>query len=40
VALYRVRFSMAEVWAERAERPDDFLEAEIFAHWLEPADAA
>jgi nitrile hydratase len=40
VALYRVRFSMAEVWAERAERPDDILEAEIFAHWLEPADAA
>lgn len=40
VPLYRVRFTMAEVWGDGAERPDDILEAEIFAHWLEPADAA
>ena len=40
VPLYRVRFTMAEVWGDAAERPDDILEAEIFAHWLEPADAA
>ena len=40
VPLYRVRFSMAEIWGDDAERPDDILEAEIFAHWLEPADAA
>jgi len=36
--LYRVRFTMAEVWGEAAENPDDLLEAEIFAHWLEPLD--
>jgi nitrile hydratase len=34
--LYRVRFTMAELWGPDAERPDDTLEAEIFAHWLEP----
>jgi nitrile hydratase len=36
VPLLRVRFTMAEVWGSAAERPDDVLEAEIFAHWLEP----
>lgn len=35
--LYRVRFTMAEVWGESAERPDDVLDAEIFDTWLEPA---
>lgn len=35
-ALYRVRFTMAEVWGAAAEHPDDTLEAEIYAHWLEP----
>ncbi len=34
-ALYRVRFTMAELWGEAAENPDDTLDAEIFAHWLE-----
>lgn len=39
-ALYRVRFTMAEVWGPQAETPDDTLDAEIFAHWLEePQDA-
>jgi nitrile hydratase len=33
--LYRVRFTMAEVWGTRAERPDDTLDAEIYEHWLE-----
>ena len=33
--LYRVRFRMADVWAE-AESPDDTVDAEIYAHWLEP----
>jgi len=33
--LYRVRFTMAEVWGNRAERPDDTLDAEIYGHWLE-----
>lgn len=35
-ALMRVRFTMAEVWGTRAEHPDDTLDAEIYAHWLEP----
>ncbi|WP_342588798.1 SH3-like domain-containing protein [Roseovarius aestuariivivens] len=34
-ALFRVRFTMAEVWGERAERPDDTLDAELYEHWLE-----
>lgn len=33
--LYRVRFTMAEVWGGRAERPGDTLDAEIYGHWLE-----
>ncbi|WP_338001368.1 SH3-like domain-containing protein [Frigidibacter sp. ROC022] len=40
VPLYRVRFTMAEVWGKAAETPTDTLDAEIFAHWLEPLDAA
>ena len=35
VPLYRVRFSMAEVWGNEAPRADDTLDAEIFEHWLE-----
>ena len=37
-ALYRIRFTMAEIWGEAAENPDDTLDAEIFAHWLEEMD--
>ena len=37
--LYRVRFSMAELWGDAAERQADTVDAEIFEHWLEPADA-
>lgn len=37
LALHRVRFTMAEIWGENAEQPDDTIEAEIYAHWLEPA---
>ncbi len=33
--LYRVRFSMGEIWGGGAERPDDTLDAEIYGHWLE-----
>ena len=40
LTLYRVRFTMAEVWGEAAEHPSDTLDAEIFDHWLEAADAA
>lgn len=36
--LFRVRFSMAEIWGEAAENPTDTLDAEIFAHWLQPLD--
>jgi len=35
IPLLRVRFSMAEVWGNDAEYPNDTLDAEIFAHWLE-----
>ncbi len=33
--LYRVRFTMAEIWGEAAERPTDTVDAEIYGHWLE-----
>ena len=35
--LYRVRFTMAEVWGAATDRPDDTIDAEIFEHWLEAA---
>ena len=35
--LLRVRFTMAEIWGDEAENPDDVLEAEIYEHWLGPA---
>ena len=37
--LHRVRFTMAELWGPDTDHPADTLEAEIYAHWLEPADA-
>lgn len=37
VPLYRVRFSMAEIWGNGVERPADTIDAEIFEHWLEAA---
>jgi len=33
--LYRVRFTMAEIWGDAAEAPGDTVDAEIFGHWLE-----
>ena len=36
VTLYRVNFSMAEVWGADTENPGDTIEAELFAHWLTP----
>ncbi|MEO0372429.1 MAG: SH3-like domain-containing protein [Pseudomonadota bacterium] len=33
--LYRVRFTMEEIWGARAENPGDTLDAEIYEHWLE-----
>lgn len=38
-ALHRVQFTMAELWGPQVEHPDDTLVAEIYAHWLESADA-
>lgn len=35
VKLYRVRFTMAEIWGEYCEAPNDTLDAEVFSHWLE-----
>ena len=34
--LVRVRFRMDEIWGARAERGEDVIESEIYAHWLEP----
>ena len=34
--LYRVRFTMGEVWGSAATMPSDTIDAEIYAHWLEP----
>ena len=33
--LYRVRLKMTELWEDYAEDPDDTLDAEVFAHWIE-----
>lgn len=33
--LFRVRFTMAEIWGADAENPADTIDAEIFGHWLE-----
>lgn len=37
--LIRVRFSMAEVWGDAVPNPTDTIDAEIYSHWLEPAEA-
>ena len=34
--LVRVRFRMDEIWGTHAEWGEDVIEAEIYAHWLEP----
>ena len=36
IPLFRVRFTMAELWGPTAENPADTLDAEIYGHWLEP----
>lgn len=40
VALYRVRFSMSELWGGPQRHPDDSLCIEIYDHWLERAEEA
>lgn len=36
--LFRVRFTMAEIWGDEAENPADTIDAEIYGHWLERVD--
>jgi nitrile hydratase len=36
-ALYRVRFTQAELWPDYAGAAGDTLVADIYEHWLEPA---
>ena len=39
--LYMVRFIMDEVWhGDGSYAPADTVTADLYAHWLEPADAA
>ena len=38
-SLVRVRFLMSAIWGQNAENPNDILEAEIYEHWLEAANA-
>lgn len=33
--LYRVRFAARDIWGAEAEKGDDVIEAEIYAHWIE-----
>jgi nitrile hydratase len=35
VPLYRVRFTMEEIWGADSERAGDTVDIEIFEHWLE-----
>jgi len=36
VDLYRVEFSMADLWLDDASKPNDLLVIEIYDHWLAP----
>lgn len=40
LTLYRVRFTMADIWGPLAENPTDTLDAELYETWLEPAQDA
>src|SRR5436853_7916475 len=35
--LYRVRFSMRDVWSDYRGARGDLIEVEIYEHWLDPA---
>lgn len=37
--LMRMRFLMADVWGADTANPHDTIDAEIYSHWLEPAEA-
>ena len=36
--LYRVRFDQSQVWPDYAGPAGDTLDADLFEHWLDPAD--
>jgi hypothetical protein len=38
--LYRVRFSALELWGPEAETPEDWIEAELYEHWIKTGDTA
>jgi len=38
IPLYRVRFRHDDLWPDFRGNPGDELEADIFEHWLDPAD--
>ena len=35
IKLYRVRFTMSEIWGEEVECASDTIDAEIYEHWIE-----
>ena len=37
VNLYRVRFSMGDIWPEQSKANNDEISIEIYEHWLEPS---
>lgn len=36
--LYRVRFTMADLWGDTADHPQDTVDAEVYHHWIEPGE--
>jgi nitrile hydratase len=40
IRLYRVRFTMKDIWGDDADPASDTLDAEIFENWLEPTHAS
>lgn len=38
LTLYRVRFAQCDLWPDYGGAESDQLEADIFEHWLDPAD--
>ncbi|MEL6682151.1 MAG: SH3-like domain-containing protein [Pseudomonadota bacterium] len=38
LTLLRMRFTMKEVWGPDVPYPHDTIDAEIYAHWLEPVE--
>lgn len=38
--LYRVKFRLCDIWPEQQADSQDFVEVELYQHWLEPSDVA